>query len=148
MILTATPADIKRFMLFVEFLPNGCWFWTGGRSRGKGNKKWYGSFSYGGKVVRAHRFACEQIKGIALPDDHHRDHLCRFSLCVNPDHIDVVHKDVNQARRHKPHPPVTLHYAYVEGELVLSLKIIDPSVAYDFTLPQNTFIPEIINEPE
>jgi hypothetical protein len=119
----ATEADIKRFMSYVDILPNGCHFWTGARSRGTGNKKWYGSFSYQGVTVRAHRFSCEQIKGIELPPHHHRDHLCRFSLCVCPDHVDVTHKDENQRRRHLPHPPVTLSYAYVDGQLELSLII-------------------------
>lgn len=121
-LLSATPAEIKRFMGFVEILPNGCWFWTGARSRGKGNKKWYGSFKFKGKSIRAHRFSCEQIKGVALPPDHHRDHLCRFSLCVNPEHVDVVHKDVNQARRHSPGPRMTIHYSYQDGELIMELK--------------------------
>ena len=103
-LLTATSAEIARFMSYVEILPNGCWFWTGARSRGKGNKKWYASFHWKGKTIRGHRFACEQIKGEPLPDDHHRDHVCRFSLCVNPDHLEVIHKDENQKRRHSPVP--------------------------------------------
>lgn len=37
------PEDVKRFFRYVEKLPNGCWYWTGARSRGKGNRKWYGS---------------------------------------------------------------------------------------------------------
>lgn len=132
-LLTATPAEIKRFMSFVEVLPAGCWFWTGARSRGKGNKKWYSTFWWNKErgSVRGHRFACEQIKGVALPPDHHRDHLCRFSLCVNPDHVDIVHKDVNQARRHSPGPLVTVHYKYIGTQLCLSLKIISEG---DFTL--------------
>ena len=121
---TATEADIKRFMSYVDILPNGCWFWTGGRSRGKGNKKWYGTFWYQGKTVRAHRFSCEQIKGMPLLDDHHREHVCRFSLCVNPDHLDVIHKDENQRRRHLGPPPFSLEYEYVDGQLSLSVKII------------------------
>jgi hypothetical protein len=96
-----TPADIKRFMSYVDVLPNGCWFWTGGRSRGKGNKKWYGSFSYQGVTVRAHTFAHDH-----LGDDHrpcppgfHRDHTCNFSLCVCPTHLECVPRKVNQERK-------------------------------------------------
>jgi hypothetical protein len=103
------PEDIARFMRYVEKLPGrlilpdgrettACWVWTGARSRGKGNKKWYGSFRLGRRVVRAHRFSCEAFKGEELPADHGRDHLCCFSLCVNPDHIEIVHKTVNQER--------------------------------------------------
>lgn len=135
-LLTATQAEITRFMSHVDILPNGCWFWMGARSVGRGNKKPYGTFAWRKQRHRAHRFACEQIKGVALPEDHHRDHLCRFSLCVNPDHIDIVHKDINQARRHSPAPAITVHYEYVGTQLCLSLKIITPSVDSDFTPAQ------------
>lgn len=96
-----TQADIDRFMSFVDKLPCGCWFWTGCRSRGKGNRKWYGTFTYrsGKKVVRvrAHRFSCEKIGGMPpLPPGHHRDHECVFSLCVNYQCIQYVTKERNQ----------------------------------------------------
>ena len=89
-------AAIARFMSYVDKLPSGCWFWTGARSRGKGNKKWYGSFRYNGKVIRAHRFASEVIGGQSCPPGHHRDHTCCFSLCVCPEHIVVVTHARNQ----------------------------------------------------
>lgn len=98
-LLRANIDDIKRFFKYVDKLPNGCWFWTGARSRGKGNRKWYGSFRLGGRTVRAHRFAVEVLGGRECPADHHRDHECCFSLCVNPDHIEVVHRTVNQERK-------------------------------------------------
>jgi hypothetical protein len=104
----ATQEEIDRFMSFVEKLPNGCWFWTGARSRGGGNKKWYGSFRRSskngkqGKVVRAHVFACDVIgRRGPLPPGHDRDHLCKFSLCVRMEHFEVVTKLVNQQRRNK-----------------------------------------------
>lgn len=93
--------DIGRFMSNVDVLPCGCWYWLGGRSRGGGNKKWYGSFTVKGKTVRAHRFAHVAIGGArdALSKDEHRDHTCKFSMCVNPAHLEIVHYLVNQARR-------------------------------------------------
>ncbi|MFD1330729.1 hypothetical protein ACFQ4O_01810 [Methylopila musalis] len=94
------PADIPRFMTYVDKLPCGCWFWTGARSRGAGNRKWYGSFRTGRQVVRAHRFAAEVIGGHApLRPGEHRDHTCVFSLCVNPEHIESVTREVNQSRK-------------------------------------------------
>jgi hypothetical protein len=103
----ASQEEIARFMSFVEKLPNGCWFWTGARSRGGGNRKWYGSFrrsSKNGKkgaVVRAHVFACHAIdKKPPLPPGHDRDHLCKFSLCIRPEHFEIVTKEINQQRRH------------------------------------------------
>jgi hypothetical protein len=101
----ATQADIDRFMRYVDKLPNGCWFWTGARSRGKGNKKWYGSFRVGKHSVRAHRFSCDVLKKQPCPPGYDRDHTCRFSLCVCPEHIEVVTKVVNQERRRPKHQP-------------------------------------------
>jgi hypothetical protein len=99
-VIHATEQDIARFMRYVDKLPSGCWFWTGARSRGKGNRKWYGSFRVGRRVVRAHRFAEEIIGKLPpLPDKHHRDHICCFSLCVNPEHLERVTHEENQKRK-------------------------------------------------
>ncbi len=96
----ATKEEIDRFMSKVDKLPNGCWFWTGGRSRGKGNKKWYGSFWFRGKTIRAHRFAADFIgKFEPLPRGKHRDHLCVFSMCVNPEHLEHTTSSENQERK-------------------------------------------------
>lgn len=94
-----TDEEIARFMSFVDVLPNGCWFWAGARSRGKGNKKWYGSFRYRGKVIRAHRFANDYLAKRPCPPGHHRDYICCFSLCVAPDHIEVITHAENQRRK-------------------------------------------------
>lgn len=94
-----TKEAVLRFYKFVDILSNGCWFWTGARSRGKGNKKWYGSFRYKGKSIRAHRFACDVIGGKLCPPGWHRDHLCVFSLCVNPDHLNPMPREKNQEHK-------------------------------------------------
>lgn len=87
-------------MSYVDKLPNGCWFWTGGRSRGKGNRKWYGTFWFRGKSIRAHRFSCDYIgKFEPLPPGKHRDHTCVFSMCVNPEHLEHVTHEENQDRK-------------------------------------------------
>lgn len=97
--IQATQSDIDRFMNKVDKLPNGCWEWLGARSRGGGNKKWYGSFSVNCKVVRAHRFAADVLGDKQCPDGYHRDHTCCNSLCVNPDHLEIVTAEENIARR-------------------------------------------------
>ena len=94
-----TQKDIERFIKLVDVLPSGCWYWLGARSRGKGNRKWYGTFKVGGKAVRAHRFASEVIGGKKCPEGCHRDHTCNFSMCVNPSHIEVVTRQENQRRK-------------------------------------------------
>lgn len=94
-------------MSYVDVLPCGCWFWTGARSRGggrrkglKGRGKWYGTFRYRGRAIRAHRFSCDYlVHKEPLPKGMHRDHLCLFSLCVRPDHLDRVTHAVNQERK-------------------------------------------------
>lgn len=92
--------DVGRFMKLVDVLMNGCWFWTGARSRGKGNRKWYGSFHVRGHgTVRAHRFSSEALANQQCPSGHHRDHTCGFSLCVNPAHIEVVTHEENERRK-------------------------------------------------
>lgn len=96
----ADPDDIARFMSYVDKLPGGCWYWAGARSRGKGNKKWYGSFYCGGKVYRAHRWAAVNIGGQReLQKGEHRDHTCHFSMCVNPAHLEIVTHEENQLRK-------------------------------------------------
>lgn len=99
--LKATDAEIERFMRYVEKLDSGCWYWTGARSRGKGNRKWYGSFRLGKRTVRAHRFSSEVLAGDPCPPGYHRDHKCHFSMCVNPGHIEVVTREENQKRKMK-----------------------------------------------
>jgi len=94
-------ADIARFMSRVDRLPCGCWFWTGARSRGKGNLKWYGTFSYQGVSIRAHRFSCEFLADPPkpCPPGHHRDHTCEFSLCVAPECFEIVTHEENERRK-------------------------------------------------
>ena len=104
-LLKATEADIARFMDKVDKLPNGCWFYTGARSRGgtsskrKWSQKWYGSFYLNGTTVRAHRFSSEVFNKDECPKGYARDHLCEFSLCVNPEHIEVVTNEENIRRK-------------------------------------------------
>lgn len=91
-----TQSDIERFIRLVDVLPCGCWYWLGARSRGKGNRKYYGTFRVGGKSIRAHRFAAEALGGKTCPKGFHRDHTCQFSMCVNPAHIQIVSHAENQ----------------------------------------------------
>ncbi|MGW7630513.1 HNH endonuclease signature motif containing protein [Streptomyces griseoincarnatus] len=64
-----------------------CWIWTGGN-----NGKY-------GKLGRqyAHRAAYEAAKG-AIPEGLQIDHLCRNTLCVNPDHLEAVTGRTNLLR--------------------------------------------------
>ena len=100
-LIVASEETIAAFMRYVVILPSGCWFWRGGRTTGQGNRMPYGSFWVPElqTSVRAHRFSSEVFNEDECPPGHHRDHLCEFSLCVCPDHIEVVTHAENERRR-------------------------------------------------
>ena len=61
-----------------------CWEWTAYTHNG------YGRFCVAkGNVVASHRFAWETLVG-PIPEGFHLDHLCRNTICVNPDHLEPV----------------------------------------------------------
>lgn len=64
-----------------------CWIWTG-CTNGR-----YGKVG----TQYAHRLAYETAKG-AIPDSLQIDHLCRNTLCVNPDHLEAVTGRTNLLR--------------------------------------------------
>ena len=107
--LEALNAALTRFWAKVRPCPiTGCWQWWGAISRGgqKTSRQLpYGSFwAAKGMVLRAHVFvawAFGIIKEPRLPPGYQLDHTCENSLCVNPWHLELVTKEVNQARRHK-----------------------------------------------
>lgn len=70
-----------------------CWLWTAGRSGG------YGLIRPGGSANQrpAHIIAWELLVG-AVDDGYQIDHLCKNTLCVNPDHLEPVPPRVNLLR--------------------------------------------------
>lgn len=69
----------------------GCWVWQGSASKG------YGGFNAYGQFTLTHRFAYEALVG-PIPDGLEVDHLCRNSLCANPDHLEPVTPQENKRR--------------------------------------------------
>jgi hypothetical protein len=85
---------LDRFVAKVNIAESGCWEWTGWT-----NGAAYGKF-YAGKSepkAYAHRWLYERVVG-PIPEGLTIDHLCRNTMCVNPDHLDVVSQAVNIAR--------------------------------------------------
>jgi hypothetical protein len=65
-----------------------CWLWTGG-CYGKYRK--YGSFyvGKGKRSIPAHRWSYQHLVG-EIPEGYVIDHLCRNTLCVNPEHLEAI----------------------------------------------------------
>jgi hypothetical protein len=78
---------------------SGCWEWIAGRFGGPNGR--YGSFSVKKTPVLAHRMAYELFKG-PIPPGLQIDHLCRNTICVNPDHLEAVTPRVNVHRSLSP----------------------------------------------
>lgn len=70
-----------------------CWNWTGAEQKG------YGKVRRNKKTLRVHRYAYEMLIE-PLPEDMTVDHLCRNTLCVNPDHMEIVTNEENLRRSH------------------------------------------------
>jgi hypothetical protein len=90
-----TYADFER-----QFIPepnSGCWLWLGYIRNHDRSKYKYGTLRWTNKRVLAHRFAYEWYKG-PIPAGKDLDHLCRNTLCVNPDHLEVVSHLENMRR--------------------------------------------------
>ncbi len=76
-----------------------CWVWIGSI-----NKKPYGSYGEirmgrrcNNKLMRAHRVSYEYFVE-AIPTGYELDHLCRNTLCINPEHLEPVTHRENMKR--------------------------------------------------
>jgi hypothetical protein len=90
----------KRFFAKLHMEQSGCWTWLGSQMEHFGMA--YGRFWDGSNVVGAHRFAYEYFKRTKLDKSMEVDHLCRNSLCVNPDHLEAVSHRENMLRGNSP----------------------------------------------
>lgn len=85
-----------RFWSRTRIMPSGCVEWTGYRNTAR---KGYGRFKFDGKRVMAHRWAYEWANGPeSIPDGFQIDHLCRNTMCVAPEHLEVVTPRENTRR--------------------------------------------------
>jgi len=76
-----------------------CWLWTAGRHKSMG--AWYGSFTVANRAKPAHRVAYELAVG-PIRNGFDIDHKCRNTLCVRPDHLDLVTHQTNVLRGFGP----------------------------------------------
>lgn len=88
--LQADTSASERFWSKVDKTED-CWIWTGAIQSGG-----YGTFAIPhGAVVKAHRFAYEDLTGVSLTPEDIVDHLCRNRKCVNPQHVRITDKQGN-----------------------------------------------------
>jgi hypothetical protein len=80
---------IDRFNAKTNKAANGCWEWTGART-----KHGYGHLWDGNTARRAHRISFEMHVG-PIPDGLLVDHICLNRACVNPDHLRLATKKQN-----------------------------------------------------
>lgn len=78
-----------------------CWRWTGVTKNGYGHYCAWDATA-GRKInLMAHRATWTLLRG-DIPDGLQLDHLCRNTLCVNPDHLEPVTQAENLRRGFSP----------------------------------------------
>lgn len=86
---------VERFYSFTERNEaTGCLEWIGAI-----NSRGYGCFSYGGrsKVVLAHRWVVEYVRGEEIPTGMTVHHKCYNTRCVELDHLQVMSRGENSS---------------------------------------------------
>lgn len=85
----------------IEVTPN-CWNWTGQRVRAYGHLGYWSLTEKRSTSMQAHRFVWSVLVG-PIPDDMTLDHLCKNTLCVNPDHLRVLDNVTNSLLGYSQH---------------------------------------------
>jgi hypothetical protein len=87
------------FLTRFEITDDGCWLWKGPTREANGSI--YGRARWNGRMQQAHRVFYE-LANNPIPEGFQCDHLCGRTLCVNPDHIEVVTGRENTLRGNGP----------------------------------------------
>lgn len=86
----------ERFAAKIAVTETGCVEWQAG-TNGVGYGLFHPYTTSTNRKVYAHRWAYEQRFG-PIPEGMHLDHLCRNTICVNPDHLEPVSPAENLRR--------------------------------------------------
>lgn len=78
--------------VFIDF-ETGCWEWTAAT-----DDKGYGQVRVGGRPIKAH-IVMFTVYGGVIPDGLTLDHLCRNTLCTNPEHLEPTTRAENTLRQ-------------------------------------------------
>jgi hypothetical protein len=88
---------LDRFAEKIALTDTGCIEWIAG-TNGAGYGAFFLDWASGRNLkALAHRWSYEYHVG-PIPDGLHLDHLCRNTLCVNPDHLEPVTQRENNLR--------------------------------------------------
>jgi hypothetical protein len=85
--------ELDRLLGRVVQQSNDCWEWQGART-GSG----YGAQQFRGRLELTHRISYLLHVG-PIPDDLVIDHVCRNTICCNPEHLDAVTQGENVRRQ-------------------------------------------------
>lgn len=119
-----------------------CWIWQRS-SIPSGKHLRYGNLKVNGLSVLAHRFYYEHLRG-PITDDLCLDHLCRNTLCVNPQHLEPVTLAVNQHRGAKS--KLTMEQAEQIRKLYATTKMTQRQLAERYGVCQRTINKVVNNE--
>lgn len=98
---------LDRFAARIALTETGCIEWLGATT-GAGYAQIKLTPAEGKRLVYVHRWSYEYHKG-PIPPGLTIDHLCRNTICVNPDHLEAVTQRVNNLR--SPRNPASLNAA-------------------------------------
>jgi len=94
-IMSMSEKDLDRFLDKIDF-SGECWNWNAYKDR-----YGYGMFWVKSRVILAHRLACWLRHGPPPEGKPTVDHLCKNTLCVNPDHLRwASYKEQNTFENH------------------------------------------------
>ncbi len=86
-----------RFWDNIHIDASGCWLWLGAT-----NDVGYGVIGANSRNHYVHRLSYAWFVGAIPPEgDLTIDHLCRTTLCANPDHLELVSRIENFRRGHE-----------------------------------------------
>jgi hypothetical protein len=102
-----------------HFVETKCWDWTGAAtSRGYGifNRKFSEIHIHIRELV--HRLAYVVYRGIPIPDGAQINHICKNSICFNPDHLKIGNAHSNgQDKCNQYYTPKPFNRTYKLGRL-------------------------------
>lgn len=88
--------DRIRQNVYLE--PNtNCWIWLGASGSTRNGHSHYGHITINYKNKKVHRVVYEMLVG-PIPKGEEIDHLCKATLCCNPDHLQPVPHSTNCQR--------------------------------------------------